>query len=86
MVYCEKCGCADIKYFGFKNEKAYCRRCITFSSEIVTKYENSLIDDLIPQIKYSLTKEQEEISNLTTKAILEKKNVLIYAVCGAGKT
>ena len=54
MEYCQRCGCDDIKYFGIKDNKSYCRRCITFSSTLVTNYENKLIKDVKPQINYSL--------------------------------
>ena len=37
-------------------------------------------------LKYKLTKDQLRVSNGVTYAIKNNKNVLIYAVCGAGKT
>ena len=33
MVYCKKCGCKDVNYFGIKKGKYYCRRCISFNGE-----------------------------------------------------
>ena len=85
MVYCEKCGCKDIKYFGIRDKQYYCRRCITFRGE-QGKNNIKKIEKVKLKLDYSLTKEQEEISKKVCSAIEEKKNVLIYAVCGAGKT
>ena len=85
MVYCKKCGCKDINYFGIKKGKYYCRRCISFNGE-----EACITDKKIKKtelkLNYELTKDQIDMSNQVLKMIEEKKNVLIYAVCGAGKT
>jgi competence protein ComFA len=87
MFICENCGCSDEKYFGIRNNKPYCRRCISFHGEKVLISDNSnLDDDLKEQISYALSEEQEELSLKIVEAYANRKNSLIYAVCGAGKT
>lgn len=86
MFVCEKCGCNDDRYFGVRKNKTYCRRCISFSSEKAIKIPLNLNADLKENLTYSLSLEQEDISSRAKEAIANKRNVLIYAVCGAGKT
>lgn len=87
MFVCKRCGCEDQKFFGKRKGKIYCRRCISFPKQEVSLYQLSNIENVQPSLDYSLTKEQFEISRKVSKAIIEQnKNVLIYAVCGAGKT
>jgi competence protein ComFA len=86
MAYCEVCGCTDIKYFGKRKGKLYCRRCISFKGENVIRKESKIEEKVKPMLKYKLTKDQLRVSNCVTYAIKNNKNVLIYAVCGAGKT
>lgn len=75
----------DQKYVSDINGHSYCRRCITFNGKNAPPYEvNS--DNSEYKIDYNLSKEQEYISNQTLYAIKNKRNVLIHAVCGAGKT
>ena len=86
MVYCEVCGCTDIKYFGKRKGELYCRRCISFKGENVIRKESKIEEKVKPMLKYKLTRDQLRVSNGVTYAIKNNKNVLIYAVCGAGKT
>ena len=85
MVYCNKCGCNDINFFGIRGNEYYCRKCITFKGEQASSSEKN-IREVKLKLDYQLTKKQDEISNKVCSAIEENKNVLIYAVCGAGKT
>ena len=86
MQKCLNCGCTEEKYFGLRNSKIYCRRCIVFKGENA-RIKNSKRKMIIkPNLKYSLTIKQKELSKRTCEAIKNKKDVLIYAVCGAGKT
>lgn len=87
MFVCKKCGNHDIRYLGLdKNNRTYCRLCISFQGE-KAKQNNNLFDDEVKEhLDYSLSKEQETISNNILKAYQDNKNILIYAVCGAGKT
>lgn len=86
MFVCEKCGCSDPKYFGIRKGKIYCRRCISFTGNKVMPYSVEINADLKEKLTYALSDEQEEISTKTKEANANNKNVLIYAVCGAGKT
>ena len=86
MVYCNKCGCENIKYFGIRGNEYYCRKCITFKGEQAINKTTTKIAKVKLKLDYLLTKEQEDISNKVCASIENKKNILIYAVCGAGKT
>lgn len=82
---CPICGNSDNRYIGFKKNKPYCRRCISFQGDkapihIIKKRPCKL------NINYILTKEQNEISREALQEYLKGHNVLLYAVCGAGKT
>ena len=52
MVYCEICGCTDIKYFGKRKGELYCRRCISFKGERVIKNNSSIEQEVKPMLKY----------------------------------
>lgn len=85
VFICSLCGNKDEKYIGYKNGVPYCRRCISFiGREAIENYDIS--DDISINIKYKLTKEQKRISNEILNNFKNKKNQLVYAVCGAGKT
>ena len=85
MAKCEICLAEDDKYFAFNNGTIYCRRCITFKGE-KAKINNSSNNEVILDLKYNLSKKQEEISSNVLKAFINHQNVLINAVCGSGKT
>lgn len=85
MAKCEICLAEDDKYFAFNNGKIYCRRCIIFKGE-KAKINNSSNNEVILDLKYNLSKKQEEISSNVLKAFINHQNVLINAVCGSGKT
>ena len=82
---CPRCGNKDERYIGYINGKPYCRKCINFNghrakdTHIVSSNTKLFLD-------YELSKDQNEISTKTYEAISNNKNVLIYAVTGAGKT
>lgn len=82
---CKNCGNSDARYIGIRNGIKYCRRCLEFSGKKV-KYKINKPINVSPFLNYELTKEQKEISIKITKNFINKKNTLIYAVCGAGKT
>lgn len=85
MFICEKCGCSDKRYFGIRKGSYYCRRCITFNGEKAIQITN-LNRDLTEKLDFQLSEEQEEISIKIKESIANGKDVLLYAVCGAGKT
>jgi competence protein ComFA len=85
MYKCPRCGNSDERYIGYLNGKPYCRRCIGFSGksareQIRQKKEFKL------ELDYFLSKEQKKTACQVRKNFLDKKDSLIYAVTGAGKT
>lgn len=85
MYCCPNCLNQDRKYFAIKNGEIYCRKCISFSGENVKK-ENLKSKEVILKLDYELSDLQREISYKVLDGFKNKKNVLIKAVCGAGKT
>ncbi|HKL73001.1 MAG TPA: DEAD/DEAH box helicase [Candidatus Onthovivens sp.] len=83
---CELCGNSDLKYIGYINEIPYCRRCIYFKGEEVDNNNFYSSKNFKPVINYHLTPEQIEISNKILEGFKKKEDILVYAVCGAGKT
>ncbi len=86
MLKCEKCGCEDPRYFGLRNGKEYCRRCISFIGEVAKQTNingNRVIEE---KLNYPLSPKQDEVSSNVRDNFASGKNTLIYAVCGAGKT
>lgn len=87
---CRRCGNKDPSYFYKGHNGYYCRKCISFSRSL-------LEEDLEPidyeigknvydyEFKYALTDRQKQASNQCRK-YLEKGDVLLFCVCGAGKT
>jgi len=87
MYECPICHNVDPKYIGIRNGKPYCRRCIKFQGEHVVddgERRNHLY--ISAYLKYPLSKEQSLCSDAILKAFKNKQNVLVHAVCGAGKT
>lgn len=82
---CPYCGNTDEHYIGIFNDKHYCRLCLTFDGKKVD--ENYKVNKNIKlSLNYKLSEKQVECSNKVKDAILNKHNVLIHAVTGAGKT
>ncbi len=82
-VFCERCGCDDPKYFVYFNDAYQCRRCIAYQGE---EGESLSFDkDVIDQFDFNLTNTQKRVSHQIYEASL-KGNVLVRAVCGAGKS
>ena len=86
MYKCPRCGNEDRRYIGYRNGEPYCRRCISFSGKEATyevdlkgKNPNLFLD-------YSLSEDQKRVSKDVLRILKDGKNVLIYAVTGAGKT
>ena len=85
-IKCEKCGNTELKYFGKKDNKYYCRKCISFNGEKVSNFTISTKDEIKLEIDYRLSKVQDEIARKILSSALKKEKVLVYAVTGAGKT
>lgn len=85
MYTCSICLNTDRKYFAFRNNVLYCRKCLSFYGDKVEEKSNNL-SSVTLNLNYSLSPLQEEISSNVINAYKNHKNVLINAVCGAGKT
>lgn len=85
MDKCPKCGNTNPIYFALRNGGWYCRKCISFNDErVVYTFRESNEGEL--ELEYSLTKKQQEIASKLIKQYQNKRNSLVHAVCGAGKT
>ncbi len=88
---CPRCHNRDSNYFYRGVHGYYCRKCISFGCALVEEERRAVplqpIADHAQQyaLQYPLTEKQKEIAEKASKAI-ETKDVLIQAVCGAGKT
>lgn len=82
---CEICGNDNEKYFGIKNKQIYCRKCISFNGRSAAKRDIAKIKTEI-NLDFKLSEKQQQISKEIKKAYINKQNVLLKAVCGAGKT
>ena len=84
---CPICGNKDQTFVGYMNGKPYCRKCIIYHGDLVKetplKYDPGTV---VLDLKYSLTKEQKEISDKLIENYQKHIDSLISAVCGAGKT
>lgn len=85
MFICPRCGNKDPKKIGYKNGVPYCRNCIAFSGRMA---ERSVFSPrkISLHLDYDLTEDQKKISERVKSAYRNRQNVLIHAVCGAGKT
>ena len=88
---CVRCLNEEKEWF-YKGSKGwYCRKCIAFGRAMVEE-ERESVNLCAPdtgayeyQLKYPLTKAQKEIASALVHFVFEK-DVLVQAVCGAGKT
>lgn len=81
--FCERCGCEDESYFVSFQGKDQCRRCIGYQGQEGKSLDVSFdVDEVLP---FNLSPIQKEISHQIYLHSL-KKDVLVHAVCGAGKT
>ncbi len=90
-MICPRCQNTDPQLFYHGSRGWYCRRCISFGVTIVEEELESVSVQQIREkseeyiLEYPLTEKQKEIG-IAASQMIEKKNVLIQAVCGAGKT
>lgn len=85
VFICPRCGNKDPRYIGRLNGKPYCRKCISFRGEEAI-LEPSKPKNVALELKYSLSKEQKELSNAAIENFKNGIDTLVYAVCGSGKT
>ena len=84
MSICPVCGNNDERFFSKKGGKIYCRKCISFNGRQANKIP--INSNIKLKLDYPLSDKQENISNLVMQNFILKKDVLINAVTGAGKT
>lgn len=83
MPRCERCLNTDLKYFVKCQGEMVCRRCIGYQGkEAEPLFNEDMIDYELP---FQLTDAQTEIAG-QCKTLARHEDVLIWAVCGAGKT
>lgn len=83
--FCPICGNTDQRYIGNKNGEPYCRKCISFRGD-KAKPKEIKKGTITFNLKYKLSKEQQEISKKVVENFKNGINTLINAVCGSGKT
>lgn len=83
---CPICGNTNPIFIGTsKDNKPYCRLCISFNGEKVNyNYNKISSSDLV--LDYPLSNKQQEISNSIKANLIKGKNILVHAITGAGKT
>ena len=82
---CPICGNTNPIYIGYFKSTPYCRRCLKFIAK--QEVENiTFNNETVLNLNYELTQKQEAISNQIIDNFKTRKNTLIHAVCGAGKT
>ncbi len=83
MPRCERCLNTDLKTFAKVNGLWVCRRCIAYQGEDAkTLFNETAVEYTLP---FQLTPAQREIAT-QAKTLIKSSDVLIHAVCGAGKT
>ncbi|KAF0226084.1 MAG: hypothetical protein FD133_271 [Erysipelotrichaceae bacterium] len=83
MPICERCLNTDLRTFVNIRGQWICRRCIAYQGDDAQPVFSE--DTVDYKLSFKLTKAQMEISN-QTKTLVKTSDVLIWAVCGAGKT
>lgn len=74
------------RYIGYFKNKPYCRLCVKFRAKDELSSSDIVFNEPINYANYKLTEEQKLISNKLLENFIKKKNSLVHAVCGAGKT
>ena len=82
---CPRCGNKNPKYIGIRNGVPYCRFCIAMSGK---KADEHHIEPgaVVLKLGYPLSDDQKRTSDAVVDNWKHKKDTLINAVCGAGKT
>lgn len=85
---CLRCGNRDLRHFFSLKGKNICRKCLMFSSGLLNKASYSFKEDIDAEylLGFELTKAQNDLSKKVVSKIKNKKDVLIFAACGTGKT
>lgn len=88
---CPRCLNTDKEYF-YKGSKGwYCRRCISFGRAMLEEESEPVSLSSVTEgseeytLQYPLTESQERIAGQCAE-LIDTTDVLLYCVCGAGKT
>lgn len=82
---CLVCGNEEESEFNIVNGKCQCRICLAYLYPNVTKSQNRNLNASY-SLPYTLTQAQKCVSENLLNEIKKGNNVLVNAVCGAGKT
>jgi len=82
---CPICGNDDPKYFGKRNGKTYCRKCLTFRGK-EADYIKPINKLATYSLSYELSDDQKRLSSQLLENYKNGYNSLVHAVCGSGKT
>lgn len=82
---CPRCGNKSPSSIGYKDGKAYCRLCLSFDGKCAER-NHEIKEGIQLKLSYPLSEKQAECSKKVCLLLKKKKNVLIHAVTGAGKT
>lgn len=90
-MICHRCKNTDKKYFYNDNGVWYCRKCIKFKRHNIYDRLQATSNkqeacDCVYQLDYELTDLQKQAVLKIRNFLQKKRNVLVYAACGAGKT
>lgn len=90
-MQCPRCRNTEPKYFYQDGQHVYCRKCIQFgrvdlTDEIQPKAYICRKHRIKAHLDFELTDAQKKASVRLKENALNKKDTLVYACCGAGKT
>ena len=86
MKQCPRCLNDDPSLFSMRNNERYCRACVHLLGRLADEAEeDGSVRDPHFEMGFELTKQQKIISNQLVEIGLQG-DVLVEAVCGAGKT
>lgn len=88
---CPRCHNKNVSRFFKVNGRYYCRNCISFSRVYIDDYVDGKLykinsDYMSYDLPFVLSDMQRKISLGLKKNYMNKKNSLVLAVCGSGKT
>lgn len=88
---CPRCHNENIDRFYKINNRYYCRNCISFSRVYIDDYKDNKLymrnsDYVCYELPFRLSDMQKKISNGLKMNYINKKDSLVLAVCGSGKT
>ncbi len=88
---CARCSNEDPRYFYQDDKVFYCRKCVQFGrldvgEKIIPKTYMCKKHRVKAHLDFELSDAQKEASSRLKDYALAKKDTLVYACCGAGKT